>query len=270
MILEKGRPLRRTPAAQAAFYLWGGFTAAGTLAVFLALWQQASLWLGDLVLPPPLPVLQRAVAILGQFRLAEIPLTAARAAVGVGLALLLGIGSGLLAGYWKTLGLFCRPLVSMLLGMPPIVWLVLALFWFGMGTGGVVFTITVTTLPLTFAAAMRGMLTIDAQLSEMLQAYQVPWTGRVRHLYLPHLLNQLLPAVSVAVGTGVKVALMAELLGAEDGMGARLAAARAMLDMQEVLAYVWIVLAMIFIVEYLIVEPLKILLMPWEQQTAFR
>lgn len=92
--------------------------------------------------------------------MADIPLTAARAAVGVGLALLLGIGSGLLAGYWKTLGLFCRPLISMLLGMPPIVWLVLALFWFGMGTGGVVFTITVTTLPLTFAAAMRGMLTM--------------------------------------------------------------------------------------------------------------
>lgn len=43
-----------------------------------------------------------------------------------------------------------------------------------------------------------------------------------------------------------------------------------MLDMQEVLAYVWIVLAMIFMVEYLIVEPLKILLMPWEQHNAFK
>lgn len=65
MILEQGRPLRRTRMLQTAFYLWGGWTAAGTLAVVLALWQQASLHLGDLVLPPPLPVLQRSAAILG-------------------------------------------------------------------------------------------------------------------------------------------------------------------------------------------------------------
>ena len=265
MILDSGRPLHRSRGGEALFYLWGGFASAAAVAVFLAAWQWASVLLGDFVLPEPVPVLQRTLAIASGLEAAEVPLTAYRAALGVSTALALGIGIGLAAGLSKTLGLFCRPLVSILLGMPPIIWVVLALFWFGMGSGGTVFTIVVTVLPLTFAAAMRAMVTVDKQLAEMLQVYRVPWLRRLRHLYLPHVLNYLLPAVSVAVGTGIKVAIMAELLGSDDGMGARLAAARAMLDTQEVLAYVLLILAMIFIVEYLIVEPLKILLMPWER-----
>lgn len=265
MILEKGRLLRQSRPMQTAHYLWGGFTAAAVLAVFFAAWQYAAAHLGSLLLPEPLPVLHSMWQMLQAFDPEAIPLTAARAAIGVGTALLLGIGIGLTAGCMKTLALFCRPLISILLGIPPIVWLVLALFWFDIGSPGVVFTVIITTLPLTFATAMRGMLTIDTQLAEMLHCHRVPYLRRIQHLYLPHLLNHLLPVIGVAAGTGIKVALMAELLGANNGIGAQLAAARAMLDMQQVLACVLLALAMILIVEYLIIEPLKILLMPWEQ-----
>lgn len=265
MILDAGRPVRRSRLGQAGFYLWGAFASAAALAVFCALWQAASAALGEFVLPAPLPVFRRVSGILADMDAAQLPVTAARAAIGIALALAGGISLGLLAGLSKTMALFFRPLVSILLGMPPIIWVVLALFWFGMGSAGTVFTITVTVVPLTFAAAMRGMMTVDAHLKEMLQSYQTPWPRRIRHLYLPHLLDHLLPAVSVAVGMGIKLAIMAELLGTDDGIGAQLASARAMLDTEAVLAYVVVVLAMIFIVEYLVVQPMKIVLMPWEQ-----
>ncbi|MDO5638622.1 MAG: ABC transporter permease subunit [Neisseria sp.] len=264
MIIEAGRPLRRGRAAQALFYLWGGFASLAAVAVFCALWQLAADMLGEFVLPGPLPVLRQTGAILQNIRAADIPVTLYRAGLGISVAVAAGIMLGLLAGLSKTLGIFCRPLISILLGMPPIIWVVLALFWFGMGSTGTVFTIVITVIPLTFAAAMRGMLTVDDGLKEMLEAYRVGWRGRIRHLYLPHLLNYLLPSVSVAAGMGVKIAIMAELLGADDGIGARIAAARAMLDTQEVLAYVVVVLMVIFAVEYLLIEPLRILLMPWE------
>ncbi|MDO4878439.1 MAG: ABC transporter permease subunit [Neisseria sp.] len=270
MILDAGRPLRRSRLGQAGFYLWGVFASAAVLAVFCALWQAASAALGEFVLPAPLPVFRRVADILTDINAAQIPVTAARAALGISLALAGGIALGLTAGLSKTLALFCRPGISILLGMPPIIWVVLALFWFGMGGTGTVFTIAVTVAPLTFAAAMRGMMTVDTQLKEMLQAYCVPWPRRIHDLYLPHLLNHLLPAVGVAVGMGIKLAIMAELLGTDDGIGAQLASARAMLDMEAVLAYVAVVLAMIFIVEYLIIEPLKIILMPWEHHNGLK
>ena len=109
------------------------------------------------------------------------------------------------------------------------------------------------------------MMTVDEGLKEMLQVYKVPFIKQVQHLYSPHLLNHLLPAMSVALGTGVKIAIMAELLGANNGMGAQLAMARSMLDTETVLAYVLIILGMIFIVEYLFIEPIRIIFMPCEQ-----
>lgn len=265
MILDSGRPLRRSRLAQTGFYLWGAFTSGAVLAMILAIWQSAASYLGPLVLPEPLAVFKAVGVILHDISAHEVPLTIYRASVGITAALVIGISLGLFAGSFKSLGLFFRPCISVLLGMPPIIWVVLALFWFGMGSPSAIFTIIITVIPLTFAAAMRGMLTVDQGLKEMLEVYKVSFIKQLKNLYVPHLLNYLLPALSVALGTGIKIAIMAELLGANNGIGAQLAMARAMLDTETVLAYVVVILGMIFIVEYLIIEPLRIIFMPWEQ-----
>ena len=265
MIIDSGRPLRQSRLGQAGYYLWGVFTSGAVLAVLIAIWQIAANQLGALVLPEPLAVFKAAQGVLQNFSMHEIPITLYRASVGISVALIIGISLGLLAGSFKSLALFFRPCISVLLGMPPIIWIVLALFWFGMGSQSAIFTIIITAVPLTFAAAMRAMMTVDEGLKEMLQVYKVPFIKQVQHLYSPHLLNHLLPAISVALGTGVKIAIMAELLGANNGMGAQLAMARSMLDTETVLAYVLIILGMIFIVEYLLIEPIRIIFMPWEQ-----
>ncbi|MDO5667643.1 MAG: ABC transporter permease subunit [Alcaligenaceae bacterium] len=265
MILDSSRPLRRNGVAQAGYYLWGAFSSGAVLAIILAIWQIAANHLGPLVLPEPLAVFKTVGIILQNLSAHDIPITIYRASVGIATALVIGISLGLLAGSFKSLGLFFRPCISVLLGMPPIIWVVLALFWFGMGSQSAIFTIIITVIPLTFAAAMRGMLSVDEGLKEMLDVYRVSFSKQLKNLYFPHLLNHLLPAVSVALGTGIKIAIMAELLGANNGLGAQLAMARAMLDTETVLAYVVVILGMIFIVEYLIIEPLRIIFMPWEQ-----
>ena len=58
---------------------------------------------------------------------------------------------------------------------------------------------------------------------------------------------------------------MAELLtGSQGGLGAQLADARAVLDADTILALVLISVAIIMIIEYLILEPVRRLLLPWE------
>lgn len=264
MIFQNGRPVRQSRPRQVFFYLWGSFASAAGVFVLCAAWHYAALSLGDLVLPQPLAVFTRAWELLQNLRENEVLITLYRVAIALSAAVFIGISSGILAGLSKTLNLLLRPLVTVLLGMPPIVWVVLALFWFGISNTGIIFTIIVSTMPLTFAAAVRGMMTVDNSLKEMLDAYRLPWHAQVRHLYLPHLLNYLLPAAIVATGTGVKIAVMAELLGANEGIGAKIAAARTMLDTTEVLAYVVLILGIIMVIEYLVLEPIRIMLMPWE------
>ncbi|PIE83182.1 MAG: ABC transporter permease [Candidatus Contendobacter odensis] len=266
MIWQEGRLIRQSRLGQIVFYLWGSFAAATGVFVLVGLWHLAALQLGAFVLPEPLAVLRRVLVLLGQIDTSEIPLTLYRAAVAITLAGGIGIAFGILAGLSKTLSILLRPLITILLGMPPIVWMVLALFWFGMGDSSILFTILITTIPLTFAAAMRSMMIVDESLREMMQAYRLHYSTQICYLYVPHLLNFLLPALSVAAGTGIKITIMAELLGANDGIGANIQAARAMLDTVDMLAYVVVILGIVIVIEYLFIEPLRILLLPWEER----
>ena len=70
---------------------------------------------------------------------------------------------------------------------------------------------------------------------------------------------------AVAVAMGVKVVIMAELLGASEGVGARIEDARAMLETSTVMAYVVLVIVFVSLFEYLITKPLEILFMPWRR-----
>ena len=153
----------------------------------------------------------------------------------------------------------------MLLSMPPIIWVVLALFWFSFGNVSTIFTIIVTTIPLTFASSMVGMMSVNEQLEEMFDAYNLGILKKIRHLYLPHLTSYIISSISVAVGMGVKIVVMTELLGAMDGVGSKIADARVMLDTPTVMAYVVLIIGVVMLFEYLVIEPLKILLMPWKR-----
>lgn len=265
MIWIEGRLERHGRIHTAFNYIWGGLTSLGVICVVVALWQEGSLLFGEFILPAPLPVFQRAWDIVKNYDTSEIDVTLYRAVFGLSIALSVGIAMGLLAGTSKTLALFFRPLISLLLGMPPIIWVVLALFWFGLGDGATIFTILISVIPMCFASAMRGMITVNTELEEMLDSFRVGFWRKIRHLYIPHLINYILPSLTVAIGVGIKVTIMAELLGSTEGMGSKIQNSRAMLDTPETLAYVLVILAIILFVEYAIIEPIRIFLMPWEE-----
>lgn len=264
MILLQSIPAPRSRPAQILDYLWGGFSALAGLGLFFALWHWAALHLDPLILPSPERTLTRAAALLTTLWASDIAVSLYRASIGFAIASILGIAAGLIAGHFKTLAVLLRPLMTILLGMPPVIWVVLAIFWFGMTNSGIIFTVILTALPLTFATAMRAMINLPVPLTEMAQTYRLPWLRRIHALYLPALAQYLLPALIVAAGMSVKITIMAELLAGNAGLGAQLADARAMLDADTILALVLISVALIMIIEYLILEPLRRLILPWE------
>ena len=266
MLLFAGRPFQQSRRVQLLSYCWGIWTALAVIAVVCAFWHWASVILGDIVLPGPVIVFERSFALLKHYEMAEIPQTIFRAGIAISAAVLTGVFLGLLTGLSKTMALFCRPIISILLGTPPIIWLVLAIFWFSAGDSSTIFTTYIAVTPLMFASALQGMLSIDRQLEEVMSVYKVHFSRRIHHLYWPHLLNQLLPAFNIAFASGLKIAIMAELLGASDGIGAQIALARTMLETEVVMAYIVILLLIIYLVEYLLIEPLKIIFLPWGQR----
>lgn len=239
-------------------YLWSGWGAIASLCLLLAAWEGVSLAYGPLILPDPAAAFARLGELLASGAAwPELAVTARRAMSGLALAILAGSLLGLAAGVSMTAAMMARPLVTVLLGMPPIAWLVLAMLWFGASDGTPVFTVFIACFPVIFVGALQGARTLDHHLKDMATAFRLPFSMKLFDLYLPHVVSYLFPAWINALGTSWKVVVMAELLSSADGVGAALAVARSHLDMEATLAWIAAVVLTLLAVEYLLLEPLK-------------
>jgi len=239
-------------------YLWSGWGAIASIFLFIATWDMGNQIYGDLVLPSPLETFQTLTLMLQDPEvITEINTTLYRASIGFGLSLLIGSALGLLAGFFVTASMMSRPIVTILVGMPPIAWIVLAMIWFGMGDETVIFTVIVASFPIIFVGALQGTRTLDGDLKEMARSFNLPWYMKFFDVYFPHIFSYVFPAWVSGLGMAWKIVIMAELLATSDGVGASLAVARSQLDTPTALSIVVIMIASLMFIEYIILEPIK-------------
>lgn len=250
--------LLRSTFRELPSYLWSGWGAICSLLLLMAAWQLVSEYYGSLVLAQPLETFASFQQLWNDQTMPEaLLITGRRALLGLLLALVLGTGLGLLAGVSLTASMMSRPLVTVLLGMPPIAWLVLAMLWFGASDGTPIFTVFVATFPMVFIGALQGARTVDNQLNEMAQTLQLPKHMMLLDIYLPHVFSYLFPAWVAALGMSWKIVVMAELLANQDGVGASLAVARSHLDSAASMAWICAIVLLLLGIEYLFLEPIK-------------
>lgn len=248
-------------------YLWSGWGALASLFLLLAVWEAGSALYGALILPDPLSVFATlSQSLASGAAWPELLVTARRALLGLALAIAAGSLLGMLAGVSLTASMMARPLVTVLLGTPPIAWLVLAMLWFGASDGTPVFTVFIACFPVIFVGALQGTRTLDGQLKDMATVFRLPVRMKFFDLYLPHVISYLFPAWITALGTSWKVVVMAELLSSADGVGAALAVSRAQLDTAATLAWIAAVVLALLAVEYLFLEPIKRELERWRRE----
>jgi NitT/TauT family transport system permease protein len=88
---------------------------------------------------------------------------------------------------------------------------------------------------------------------------------RLRHLYIPALTAPLSAALLIAVNGGIRLVVMAEVLGADSGVGHALANARATFDSTELYAWVLLILAFVGVLELALIQPLQRTLGRWQE-----
>ncbi|MFC3703632.1 ABC transporter permease [Devosia honganensis] len=250
-------------------FIWSGWAGLAGLCLLAALWQAGHEAYGDFILPAPLATLSAAARLLTDGSARDLLLlTSARALQGFGACALLGGVAGIAAGYSPATLRVSRPIVTVLLGVPPIAWIVLAMIWFGTGSATVAATILISALPIVFVGAVEGVVTRDRGLDSMAQLFGAGAIRRFTHVASRQIAVHLLPALILALGTAFKVAVMAELLANAGGVGGALARARSMLDISSALAWVALAVMALLAVEYGLVRPAKAELERWRDAAA--
>ncbi|QHI96726.1 ABC transporter permease subunit [Xylophilus rhododendri] len=204
--------------------LWNhdGLRRTLVVAAFLLLWEIiARIQNNDLMLPT---FGQTALALVDGFRTGELP---AKAAISLSL-LLKGYATGVACAFVLTsLAVATRwgrdllfTLTAMLNPLPPIALLPLALLWFGLGQGSMVFVLVHSVLWPLALATLTGFQSVPATLRMAGRNYGLTGTRYVLHLLIPAALPSILSGLKIGWAFAWRTLIAAELVfGASSGKG---------------------------------------------------
>jgi NitT/TauT family transport system permease protein len=242
-------PLRR-PAG-----LW---FADALVILAIAAWSYGASQLPDFVLPGPLAVGSRLLALFtdGEFLFHTLASTL-RVLGSVLLALLIGGGLALLArGLPLLTALINGVLQPFLSAFPSIGWAILAAIWFSPGHLSIVFVQVAILAPFCLINISEGLRQIDRELLEMATSFTRQRTRIMFRVGLPLLLPYVIGSLRIAYGVAWKIALVSELLGSTSGLGFLMLRAQGSADLTTVLAACLAIVALFFAGERLILDPL--------------
>ena len=227
-------------------------------------WQALALWQASRFLPTPLMVADHLVWLLRDGHLVEdFAITLARAAVGFVIAMGLGTAIGVLLGRSRILdGLFLNwVLVGM--NLPAIVIGILCFIWLGLTDTALILAVVLNKTPLVITNIRQGVRSLDPAYDEVARAYRFDSTRTLRLIHLP----QLVPYILISARTGLslvwKMVLVFEVLGADSGVGFRVSLFFQFFDIQGILAYTVVFVALVMLLEHLCIGPLERRLLQW-------
>lgn len=230
-------------------------------------WSTAADQLGSLVMASPSEAGLALWQLLHQPNAVQQLLTSGqRILVGIFAGTLLGFSLGICAGLARPVRFLLEPLRWLLMSVPPVILVVLAMLWFGMGSAMVMFMVVVLLAPGIYVNTVKGIRMVDPQLLEMARVYQLrPWQ-RLTRLYIPAISAPLTAALLIALCNGVRIVVLAELLGGENGMGHAIANARSSFDSATLYGWVLLILLLVAVLELLLLQPVQRRLNRWQPE----
>lgn len=138
---------------------------------------------------------------------------------GYFLALLVGIPLGLAMGWFVLAEGLARPIFEIIRPIPPVAWIPLTIFWFGIGLPGKVFIIWLGGLVPCVINAYVGVKMTNPTLVQMARTYGASDWQIFKRLCIPSSLPMVFGALQIALACCWTNLVAAELLAADAGLG---------------------------------------------------
>jgi sulfonate transport system permease protein len=237
--------------------------------VLLVVWETASRtgFLPKVLLPAPLDVGRAAVtAVAHGSLLTHLGVSALRAAAGLLIGSSIGLVLGLLTGLSRPLQLVLDTPLQMLRAVPALALVPLVILWFGLGETAKLFIVSVTVVFPVYLNTFHGVRSVDPQLVEMARTYRVSGLKLYREIILPGALPSILVGLRFALGLSWLVLIVAETIGATQGLGYVAMNAREFMQM-DVLVLTIVLWALLGKLADVLARELERRLLPWQPRT---
>jgi NitT/TauT family transport system permease protein len=231
---------------------------AFTLAL-LAGWAIAAAGMPPYLLPGPLTVFTRAADFfLHLDLLVHVVASVVHVVVSLALAFVLGGALALMAHYVPvTRSMVHGRITPFFNAFSSIGWTLLAILWFGLNAGTVIFAITAIILPICIINLQAGLESLDAELGEMGRSFGRDWSRYFRLIVLPAMIPFMFATLRISFGVAWKVALTAELFGGNSGLGFVVNLARQSFNTGQIFAVIAIIVVIYVGTDNLVLDPVQ-------------
>ncbi len=225
--------------------------------VLLGIWWVLSILAGPLLISSPFATFSSLIAMLNDRSFYEnIFWTVYR--IG-GILLFAGTGGIILA----TLALFDKRLMEALepfrwicMTVPPVVIIVVIMFWMGVGSNMIIVFGSVILWPIMYVNILQGSRIYTEELRETARVFKISPAMRLRHFFLPAIAPSLFAGAVQVICSAIRATVLAEVLGTEKGVGAAIAIHARLLNTERMTAWVIVVLFLAIASEFLLLRPI--------------
>lgn len=245
-----------------------GWSLAGVALLLLA-WQALAATTHAAIVASPAATWAALRDLAGSGQLwSAVSITLGRLLVALALGGAVGFSLGLAAGFSPACRALLEPVRWAAMTLPTVFIAILGLLWFGMGHTQVIFLVTLIAAPVIYVNTLAGFDTLDRQLIEMGRVYRFSRWQSLTEIYLPGIGFNVITGLTLAAGIGVRAVLMAELLGAGDGIGHSFNRAWTFLKTPELFAWMLASLMLMALLEFGLLKPVRRALTRWQRQDA--
>ena len=239
----------------------------GAVAVVLFGWWAATAlgWIAPIFLPSPGQVLHAGkVVLMRGDLLTDVVVSARRVFLGFALAAAVAVPLGVVMGVWRPAKAIMDPFVSLLRPLPSITWIPLSILWLGIGElqkVAIVFMGSwIYILLYTFESTRR----IDPVLLRAARNLGAGDIAIMREVILPGALPGIISGLKVTLAISWSCVLTAEMIAAQNGLGALIWQAKDWGNLPLVLVGMLCISLTVLVADWLALR-LEWVLLPWER-----
>ena len=188
-------------------------------------------------------------------------------ALGLGLAIVVGLPLGVLIGRSRTLNDMLDPFITAFNATPRLVFLPLVMLWFGLGLWTKVVIVFIGALFPILINTYEGVRNADRTLINVVRSFGASEWDVARLVVVPNAMPYIIAGLRLAIGRAVLGVVVAEFFGSESGLGVMMVQAAGRYQVDVVFSGL-IVFAVLSLVLTWMVQLLENRLGRWRPQRA--
>jgi taurine transport system permease protein len=195
----------------------------GAVAAFVALWGAATGlgWISPVFLPSPAAVLDEALKLVADGELlTDVAVSSKRVFLGYGLAALVAVPLGVVMGVWWPAKAVVDPFISLLRPLPSITWIPLTILWLGIGEPQKTAIVFLGSWIYILLYTVESTRRVDPLLIRAARNLGASDLAVMREVILPGALPGIITGLKVTLAIAWSCVLTAEMVAAQNGLGA--------------------------------------------------